>query len=482
MSDLRPVLFVVGILLVTLGAAMLLPAAVDAAAGEDAWRAFVASAALCLFAGGGLVLTNRGGRSELSTRQAFVLTTLSWVVIAAFGALPLTFSGLGLSYTDAFFEAMSGITTTGATVISGLDTAPPGLLLWRALLQWLGGIGIIVIALAILPMLQVGGMQLFRLESSDASEKALPRIAQVAVVVGLIYFALSAICVFALWAAGMTPFEAIAHAMTTIATGGFSTSDRSIAHFDSAAIDWIVTAFMIVGSLPFLLYFAVLRRRAGELVRDSQVRWFFVIVAGSVLGIALWLWLDRGAPPAEAIREAAFNVVSIITGTGYATADYGAWGALPVTAFLFFMFIGGCAGSTSCGIKIFRYQILFAFAGTQLRRLWQPHRIFVTRYGGKPIPDSAADAVMTFFFAFGLVFAVLAVALSMMGLDFMTAVSGAATAIANVGPGLGDVIGPSGNFAPLPDAAKWLLSAGMLLGRLEIFTVLVLLTPTFWRA
>ena len=482
MSDLRPVLFAVGILLATLGVAMLLPAAVDAAAGEPEWRAFLASAALCLFIGGGLVLTNRGGRAELSARQAFVLTTMSWVVIAAFGALPLTFSGVGLSYTDAFFEAMSGITTTGSTVISGLDAAPPGLLLWRALLQWLGGIGIIVIALAILPMLQVGGMQLFRLESSDASEKALPRVAQIAVVVGLIYLGLSGLCVAALWAAGMTPFEAVVHAMTTIATGGFSTSDQSVAHFDSAAIDWIVTAFMIVGSLPFILYFAVLRRRAGALVRDSQVRWFFAIVVGSVLGVALWLWFGRGAPPAEAIRLAAFNVVSIITGTGYTTADYGLWGAFPVTAFFFFMFVGGCAGSTSCGIKIFRYQILFAFAGTHLRRLWQPHRIFVARYGGKQIPDSAVDAVMTFFFAFGLAFAILAAALTLMGLDFMTAVSGAATAIANVGPGLGEVIGPSGNFASLPDAAKWLLSAGMLLGRLEIFTVLVLLTPTFWRA
>ena len=486
MSDLRPVLFVIGILLVTLAGAMLLPAAVDAAAdvaaAEAVWPAFLVSAALCLFVGGGLILTNRGGRAEFSTRQAFVLTTLSWVVIAAFGALPLTFSGLGLSYTDAFFEAMSGITTTGSTVIAGLDSAPRGLLLWRALLQWLGGIGIIVIALAILPMLQVGGMQLFRFESSEPSEKALPRVAQIAVVVGLIYLGLSVVCVVALWAAGMTPFEAVAHAMTTIATGGFSTSDRSIAQFDSAAIDWIITAFMIVGSLPFVLYFAVLRRRAGELARDSQVRWFLGIVVGSVAGVALWLWLGQESAPAEAIRYAAFNVVSIITGTGYSTADYGLWGAFPVTAFFFFMFIGGCAGSTSCGIKIFRYQILFAFAGAQLRRVLQPNRVFVARYGGRPIPDSAADAVMTFFFVFGLVFAVLAAGLTLMGLDFMTAVSGAATALANVGPGLGEMIGPSGNFAPLPDAAKWLLAAGMLLGRLEIFTVLVLFTRAFWRA
>ena len=481
MIDLRPVLFVIGILLVTLAVAMLLPALFDAAAANPDWRGFVGAAAIGLFIGGSLILSNRVESRDFTVREAFLFTGLAWVVMAAFSALPFAFSNLGLSYTDAFFESMSGITTTGSTVIAGLDTAPPGILLWRALLQWLGGIGIIVMAVAIFPRLQVAGMQLFQAETSDPSEKVLPRTAQLAVAIGLVYLALSLLCAGALWGAGMTPFEAVAHAMTTIATGGFSTSDASIGHFGSAAVDGIVTLFMIVGSLPFVLLVGATRRNAAALWRDSQVRFFLTVLAGLVAAIALWLAATRQFHPAEAVRYAAFNVVSIVTGTGYATADYGLWGSFPVICFLFFMFVGGCAGSTSCGIKIFRYQVLFATAGVQLRSLWHPHGVFVAHYNRKPIPDSVSDAVVSFFFLFAFSYALLALALTALGLDFMTSVSAAATAITNVGPALGDIVGPSGNFAPLPDAAKWLLAAGMLLGRLEIITILVLFTRRFWQ-
>ncbi len=481
MIDFRPVFFVVGILLATLAVAMGIPALADAAVGHPNWQVFALSAALTLVVGGALVLTNRARGIRLTIRQAFVLTTASWVVLAAFASLPFAFSDLGLSFTDAFFEAMSGITTTGSTVISGLDSAPPGILLWRALLQWLGGIGIIVVAVGVLPVLRIGGMQLFRMESSDTSEKVLPRVTQVAAGIGLIYIALTAICAASYRLAGMTSFESVAHAMTTIATGGFSTSDASVGHFDSAPIEWIATVFMVTGALPFVLYLQAVRGKPGLLIRDSQIQWFLAIVAVGILALAAWQWLENGSALGLAIRQAAFNVVSIITGTGYATTDFSQWGGFALAAFFLFMFIGGCAGSTSCGIKVFRFQVLYATARAQMSRLTQPHGVFIPLYNRRPISEAVAASVMGFFFLFVVCFAVLALLLGMLGLDFLTSVSGAASAMANVGPGLGETIGPAGTFAALPDAAKWLLAAGMLLGRLELFTVLVLFTPAFWR-
>ncbi len=480
MIDFRPVLFICGILLATLAVMMAIPALADLDAGNEDWQTFALSGVLTLFVGVALILTNRSETIRLNLRQAFVFTTLSWVVIAAFAALPLAFSKLGLSYTDAFFEATSGITTTGSTVIIGLDFAPPGILLWRAILQWLGGIGVIVVAVAILPVLQVGGMQLFRMESSDTSEKVLPRTAQIATAIAVIYVVLSAVCAAAYWTAGMTPFEAATHAMTTIATGGFSTSDASLGYFDNPTIDWIAVLFMILGGMPFVLFLQAVRGKPLMLWRDGQVRWFLSIIACGIVALALWQW-DNGVEFSEAVRQAAFNVVSIITGTGYSTTDYSQWGGLALVAFFMFMFIGGCAGSTSCGIKVFRFQVLYATAQTQIARLVQPHGVFIAYYNRKPISDQVVSSVMGFFFVFVLSFAVLALALGSLGLDFLTSVSGAATAIANVGPGLGEVIGPAGTFATLPDAAKWLLAGGMLLGRLELFTVLVLFSPAFWR-
>ena len=481
MIDPRPILFILGLLLATLAAAMLVPAAADAMAGSTDWRAFLGAAVFTGFTGVTLALTSRSNSITLGIRQMFVLTTLSWAAIAAFGAIPLTFADLELSYTDAFFEAMSGITTTGSTVITGLDTTPPGILLWRALLQWLGGIGIIVMAVAVLPLLQVGGMQLFRMESSETSDKAFPRTAQIATGITIIYLALTAVCALALRAAGMSGFDAITHAMTTIATGGFSTHDASLGHFRSPTIHWIVVAGMLIGSLPFLLYLEAARGRARSLLHDTQVQTFLGIVVVSVAAIALWRSLAGGIGIEQAVREAAFNVISVITGTGYSTTDYWLWGNFAVTCLFLFMFVGGCAGSTSCGIKIFRFQVLFAAAKSQVSRIWHPHGVFVPQYNRKPLPDSVIEAVMNFLFLFSLVFVLLALSLTALGLDFVTSISSAATAISNVGPALGDIAGPRGNFSAFPDSAKWILSLGMLLGRLELFTVLVLLWPRFWR-
>lgn len=481
MLEFRPVFFVIGILLTTLALAMVMPAVADAAVGNPDWQVFLAAAGLTLFIGGALVLTMRTNDMALTIRQAFLLTMLSWLAVAVFGSLPFVFAELDMSYTDAFFEAMSGVTTTGSTVISGLDQAPPGILLWRALLQWLGGIGIIVMAVAVLPMLQVGGMQIFRMESSDRSEKVLPRAAQIASGIGTVYLTLTMICALFYWFYGMTGFEAVTHAMTTIATGGFSTSDQSLGHFNSAAIDWTAVIFMIVGSLPFVLYLQAVRGHPGELVRDAQVKTFLVITIVLVTLVTCGYWATSGGSLLHALRMSALNAVSIMTGTGYTTANFDAWGAFAVPLFFIAMFIGGCAGSTTCGIKIFRFQVLYATAITQMRQLLQPHGVFIAYYNRRPIPEEVAVSVMSFVFLYVLCFAVLATVLGALGLEFLTAVSGAATALSNVGPGLGEIIGPASTFGGLPDPAKWALSAGMLLGRLELFTVLILFAPSFWR-
>lgn len=482
MIKIAPIFHILGVLISMLAVAMMVPAIVDLAVGNPDWQVFVASSTVTLFIGVAVVLTTRGqATSSLTLRQAFLLTTLSWAVIGLFAALPFAFADLDLSFTDAVFESVSGITTTGSTVIVGLDFVPPGILMWRALLQWLGGIGIIIMALAVMPMLSVGGMQLFKTEAFDAPDKVVPRATELASNIGIVYVGLTVIWAFALYFVGMSGFDAVAHAMTSIATGGYSTKDGSIGHFDSATIDYLIIGGMLVGSLPFVHYLKAVRGDLRPLWYDSQVRWFFWIVVSVVALMALWQMyaLDRGI--LDALRYAAFNCISVMTGTGYATADYGAWGGFAMATMFALSFVGGCAGSTTCGIKIFRFQVLHATARAQIERLLAPHGVFIPYYNGKPIPESVSEAVMGFFFLYALCFVFLAMILSALGLDFVTATSGAATAISNVGPGLGDVIGPSGTFAPLPDAAKWALCAGMLLGRLELFTILVLILPSFWR-
>jgi trk system potassium uptake protein TrkH len=376
---------------------------------------------------------------------------------------------------------MSGITTTGSTVLADLDQAPPGILVWRAVLQWLGGIGIIIMAIAVMPMLRVGGMQLFRVEAFETDGKALPRAAQISTAISLVYLVLTVIWATGFWFAGMSGFDAILHAMTTIATGGFSTYDTSIGHFNSGLIDWITTAGMLVGALPFLLYLKAVQGDLRPLMRDAQVRGFIIIVASVVLITASWLWLSSGETPVQALRYAAFNVISIITGTGYTTSQFDTWGSFSMPIFLIIMVIGGCAGSTTCGIKIFRFQVLLAATRRQLKHIVRPHGVFIPYYNHRPVSDDVITSVLSFFFLYGLSLAVLAIALGLLGLDFVTAMSGATTAISNVGPGMGPIIGPDGNFSTLPDSAKWLLSGGMLLGRLELFTVMVLFTRSFWR-
>lgn len=478
---LSPIFFVIGILLTILSGTMLIPALVDLHAGNEDWKVFALSMLCTGFFGVLLILVTRERNFEIGVRQAFLLTTLSWTLLAVFGALPMIFSQLNMSITDAIFESTSGITTTGSTVIVGLDNAPPGLLLWRAILQWLGGIGIIVMALSVLPFLNVGGMQLFRTESSE-SEKAMPRTAQLAGAIAIVYVGLTFVCMVCYMLTGLELFDAVAHAMTTIATGGYSTRDASMGYFDNPMAEMVAIAFMIIGSLPFVLYLRVMRFDWRALFSDSQVRWFLTILSLSIVIMAAYKVSFSGDSAGQALRYSAFNVVSVITGTGYGTTDFSLWGPFAVGTLFFLMCVGGCAGSTTCGIKIFRIQVLYEVTKAQIMQLLHPHGVFLPTYNGKPLPQGVPISVMSFFFLFALSFTLLAICLHLIGLDFLTAMSGAATSISNVGPGLGPIIGPGGTFAPLPDTAKWVLCVGMLLGRLELFTVMVLLAPKFWRS
>ena len=469
-------------LLSLLAAAMIIPAGVDYVYGYTDWTAFLASSAITLFFGFGLLLSTRLRVNEnIGLRQAFLLTNAAWIFIGIFGALPFLLANTGMSLTNAVFESVSGITTTGSTVIPVIETMSPGILMWRALLQWLGGIGIIVMALAVLPMLSIGGMQLFKTESYETPDKVVPRAAELAGGIFFVYGGLTLAWTLMLAIAGMPFFDAITHAMTTLATGGFSTRTESIGAFDNAAVEWVVVAGMIVGSLPFAHYLALTRGGWKNLRKDPQVRWFLSLVIAFALIITWQLIATQEKSLIEGLRLSVFNTVSIMTGTGYGSANFSAWGG-GVTALLFLsMFIGGCAGSTTCGIKMFRLQVLAANARIQLAKLLRPHAVVIPYFNKKPIPESVTDAVMGFFYLYILCFVVIAACLGLTGLDIETALSGAATAISNVGPGLGEEIGPAGNFAGLTNTAKWVMCAGMVIGRLELFTVLVMLMPGFWR-
>lgn len=460
---------------------MFIPALFDLVAGNEEWRIFVTSGLITILIGVGLYAAARGNRPGLTIRQAFLMSVLTWVVLAAFGALPFYWSNLIDGYTNAFFESVSALTTTGATIMSGLDDAPPGILLWRGILQWIGGLGIIVMAVSVLPMLQVGGMQVFKAEAFDTAEKILPSATQISGIMTAVYSTLTLACAISYSIAGMSPFDAIVHAMTTVATGGFSTKDASIGAFDNALIDMVAVVFMILGSLPFLLYIKLMQGHGTALVKDTQVRTFLLTLLGFIAIVTALQIAGEFHFGFDALRHAAFNVVSIMTGTGYATQDYGAWGAFSTAVFFLLMFVGGCAGSTSCGIKIFRWQVLFEDIKQHVNSIVFPNGVFVKRFNGKTLHDSVSIAVMSFFFLYMVCFAIIAALLSLTGLDTITALSGAASAISNVGPGLGFIIGPDGNYAALSDTAKWILGAGMLLGRLELFTVLVLFSPAFWR-
>ena len=476
-----PIIYLIGMLLCILSLFMMIPAFVDWLYGNNDWPAFVGASLLTLFVGAILYRSNRDSTTEhLELRQAFLLTNSAWISIALFGSLPFLLSEIDMSFTDAIFESTSGITTTGATVINNLEATSHGILIWRALLQWLGGVGIIVMALAVLPMLSIGGMQLFKTESYETPDKVVPKAASFAAGISIVYITLTVVWALMLWFAGMPLFDSIAHAMTTLATGGYSTRSDSLAAFNSSSIEIIVIFGMIVGSLPFVHYLAITKKGLKNLFKDDQVKLFLTLIVFVVLIVSIYLNLND-IPFLEALRLASFNVISIITGTGFGTSDFNNWGGFPTTILLILMFIGGCAGSTTCGLRMARIQVLVANAKAQISKLIRPHAVVVSYYNQKPIPENVAESVMGFFFLYIISFAVIACLLGGLGLDLITAISGAASAIGNVGPGLGDIIGPSGTYQSIPELGKLFLCAGMILGRLEIFAILVMFSPLFWK-
>lgn len=477
-----PLLFITGTLLSGLAGLMLLPAIADAAASNPDWRAFAGAASITLFVAIALLLTARSERPmSLDLRQAFLLTAGGWTTLSVFSALPFLLFDSTLDFADAIFETISGLTTTGSTILVQLDSKPPGILLWRSLLQWFGGVGIILTAMLMLPFLKVGGMQLFRTESSDRSDKVLPRTAQLASYIALIYGALTVCCFIAYIISGMSGFDAINHAMTTVSTGGFSTHDASLGYFQNTNVDWVASAFMILGSLPFALYIRALRRDPKALWKDSQVRAFLMFVLLASLGIGWGLHWHEDIPYGAAVHRAIFNVVSVVTTTGYANEDYQLWGPFAIGCFMVLTFVGGCTGSTSGGIKIYRFQILWRICRLHLLSLIQPNSVVPLSYNGRRLDQEILSSVLAFLFVYAASVIALTVVLTAFELDFLTSFSGAATALGNVGPGIGSIIGPAGNFASLPDGAKVLLAIGMLLGRLELFTVLVLFQAAFWK-
>lgn len=478
--DFRLVGHVFGLLVMVLGLLCLFPALADWVDQGPDTSIFLASSAVTIFVGGGLALTFRVRSRKLTLPQAFVLTPLCWFGLPLFAALPLLWGHQELSWADAYFEAVSGLTTTGSTILTGLDVMPQGILLWRGLLQWVGGLGVIMIAIAVLPLLKIGGMQLMRTEFSDRSDKVLPRASQLAATIALIYLLLTVACMVAYWMTDMPLFDAAIHGMTTVATGGFSTSDLSMGAFNAKA-QWVCVLFMIAGSLPFVLMVRAVYGQPRALWRDSQVRAFIMIWAFLVLAAGTLLWLsDVYGALERSLRFAALNITSIATTTGYASTDFQIWGSVATPFFFFLMMLGGCTGSTTGSLKVFRWQILGLEVRRQVNQTLDPKRVVTRRYNRKPLPPEIAQSVCVYLFIVLALIGVGAAALASTGISFITALSGAVTAITNVGPGLGPTIGPAGTFGPLPDTAKWISSLLMVLGRLEILTVLVLFDPRFW--
>jgi len=480
--DIRPVAYVIGLVVTGLGISMIVPMIVDLFGRNQNWQAFAVSTFVTTMFGLALTLSTRSTVGKgLTIKQIFMLTTGIYVVLPCFGALPFMLGEPGIGFVDAFFETMSGLTTTGATVITGLETLPPGILMWRGLLQWFGGVGIIVVAVVFLPFLRVGGMQLFRLESLDTLGRILPRAVEVTRSISVIYIILTVACAFGYSYAGMGVFDSIVHSMTTVATGGFANYDSSFAAFGARA-EYVGALFMTLSALPFLRYFQFITGTYRPLFRDAQIRGFLLVILTVVPALAVWQLLENSWGFESSFRKALFNGISILTGTGYVSDNYSAWGGFPIALFFLIGLIGGCAGSTSCSIKIFRFQLMFAAMRSNITRVRLPHAVSAPRYSGQRVPEEVLSSVMAFFVIFLATLGGTALLLAASGLDFVTSVSGAAAALANIGPGLGDTIGPAGNYSSLDGGAKLLLAFVMLVGRLELTAVYAMLTIRFWRS
>lgn len=481
MIDLRPIIYVIGLLVAAMGMFMIFPMLLDYAAGDEHWKAFFKSAVIALVSGGAMAIaTSNAAGGTMTLQQIFILTTGVWIAMPAFGAVPLVLGEPGLSITDALFESVSGMTTTGTTVIEGIDNLPLGTNLWRGILQWLGGLGIVIVAMLFLPVMKVGGMQFFRSEGFDTLGKVLPRAIDISSALIQVYIALTVACAVTYFALGMTGFEAVVHALTTVSTGGFSTSDRSFGLFQGPA-EYAAVVFMLLGSLPFVRFIQLAQGSLRPLFRDAQVRAYLRWNLYAVAAIVLYEVTTHNGTVEALLRETLFNVVSTFSGTGFSSVDLSAWGPFPFVVLIAVGLIGGCTSSTGCSVKVFRYLILFEAIRVQIRRLHNPNSVNSMRYDGRSVGQDVVDSVIVFFTLFILTFGVVAVLLGLTGLEFKTAVTASWTSVANVGPVFGPEVGGTGAVHAFPETAKWIMMAAMLVGRLELMSVYVLFMSRFWR-
>ncbi|WP_374303273.1 TrkH family potassium uptake protein [Paracoccus sp. (in: a-proteobacteria)] len=482
MTDLRPVAHPIGKIIVTLGVSMLAPMLVDWWHGDPHWVIFLQSAALTMVAGTLVSVATWGDYRSLSIQQAFLLTSGLWAVLPVFGALPFMLGQPYASFTDAYFESMSGVTTTGTTAFPELDVLPKGTHLWRAILHWVGGLGIVVVAMVFLPIMKVGGMQFFRSEGFDTLGKIMPRAGEIAAEMTRIYVMLTGFCTVTYLLLGMNGFDAIVQAFGTVSTGGFSNYDASFGAF-LGPLEWAASFFMVLASLPFIRLVQGMRGHFTPIWQDTQIRAYlrWIGYACAIIIVYRVIFLDHQGNIFDITRETVFNTVSTFSGTGFFSTDVMKWGHLPIAVLIICGLIGGCTGSTACSVKVFRYLVLFQAVRAQLRRMHSPHRVYPLRYEGRPLDQDVIDSVMAFFTLFTLTFGLLIVGLSLTGLHPRTALTAAWTAIANIGPVWGPEITANGSIVQFPEPAKWLMILGMYLGRLELVSVLVLLLPRFWR-
>ncbi len=479
---IRAAVHISAIFALYLSLAMLIPAGIDLYYGNEDWKVFALSA---FFQGGlamAVAIATQGQPPPATPRFGFLVLNLLWLTLAIGGALPLAASSINMTLAGALFESVSGITTTGGTVINGLDAAPPGILLWRSILNFIGGLGVIAIGLFLLPFLNIGGITYFRLESSDINARPFERLATFTINLIAIYLMLAVACTLLYAAGGMTGFDAINHSMSTLATGGFSTHDSSFAQYaNSPMILWTGSFFMFLGGLPFSIMMLIALRGRFESLGDPQIKVYAAYCAAFSFAATIYLIVVNREPAGYALANATFNFVSIITTTGFASDDYTRWGPFIVSTMFVATFLGGCSGSTSGGIKAYRFLVLFELLANGVRRLVYPNTIYPVRYGDRSVSEDMQRAVVLFVASFFIIWACGTILMAATGLDFLTSLSGSLACLTNVGPGLGDVIGPAGNYSKLSDPALLILTLLMLMGRLELLAVLVVFSPTFWR-
>lgn len=480
-TQLRASLYIAGLCGIYLAAAMFLPAAIDLYYGNRDWQLFFACGAMVGAFSLACTLATRGTVPVVSKRMAFFIVNVLWALFSLVGAIPFYLSPLGLTFSQSLFESISAITTTGSTVIAGLDKTAPGILFWRSLLHWMGGIGIVALGLFVLPFLRVGGMSFFKLESSDTNDKPFAKLATFTRAFLAVYIGLTLACTIAYDIVGMSHFDALNHAMATVATGGFSTHDASFAHFQSLPLMWVGTLFMTICSLPFSIMILFAVRRRTDAFFDTQVGFFlgYLCVFSVVLGVYHHVQNDVALP--IALTHSFFNISSILSTTGFASEDYTLWGPFAVALALFATFIGGCSGSTAGGIKSYRIVVILGVINSGMKKLIYPNAIYPVRYGNKAVDPDVVKGIFLFVSLYIGLWVFGSLILTLMGYDILTAISAAITCLSNVGPGIGSIIGPAGNFSTISDPALNVLSVLMLLGRLEVLTVLVLFMPIFWK-